>query len=52
MPNLFKLFYIIFIHQELWGYTIQEKLHLWLREQRMLNTTALESASSCTLYEL
>jgi hypothetical protein len=30
-------------NQELWGYTVEEKLYLGVREQKMLNTTGLEN---------
>jgi hypothetical protein len=31
------------IHQQLWGYKVQEKLYLGIREQKMLNTTGLDT---------
>jgi hypothetical protein len=30
------------MHQQLWGYKVQKKLYLGVREQKRLNTTALE----------
>jgi hypothetical protein len=30
------------MYQQLWGYKIEEKLYLGVREQKRLNTTALE----------
>jgi hypothetical protein len=30
------------MHQQLWGYKVEEKLYLGVREQKRLNTTALE----------
>jgi hypothetical protein len=30
------------MHQQLWGYKVEEKLYLGVREQKSLNTTALE----------
>jgi hypothetical protein len=29
------------MYQQLWGYKVEEKLYLGLREQKRLNTTAL-----------
>jgi hypothetical protein len=29
------------MHQQLWGYKVEEKLYLGVREQKRLNTTAL-----------
>jgi hypothetical protein len=29
------------MYQQLWGYKVEEKLHLGVREQKRLNTTAL-----------
>jgi hypothetical protein len=29
------------MHQQLWGYKVEEKLHVGVREQKRLNTTAL-----------
>jgi hypothetical protein len=31
------------MHQQLWGYKVEEKLHLGVREQKMLNTAVLDS---------
>ena len=28
------------MHQQLWGYKVEEKLHVGVREQKRLNTTA------------
>jgi hypothetical protein len=30
------------MHQQLWGYKVEEKLNLGVREQKSLNTTCLE----------
>jgi hypothetical protein len=30
------------MYQQLWGYKVEEKLYLGVREQKRLNTTALE----------
>jgi hypothetical protein len=30
------------MHQQLWGYKVENKLYLGVREQKMLNTTDLE----------
>jgi hypothetical protein len=30
------------MYQQLWGYKVEEKLYLGVREQRRLNTTDLE----------
>jgi hypothetical protein len=30
-----------YIHQQLWGYKVEDKLHLGVREQKRLNITAL-----------
>jgi hypothetical protein len=30
------------MYQQLWGYKVEEKLYLVVREQKRLNTTALE----------
>jgi hypothetical protein len=30
------------MYQQLWGYKIEEKLYLGVREQKLLNTTAVE----------
>jgi hypothetical protein len=32
------------MYQQLWGYKVEEKLYLGVREQKMLNTTALNDA--------
>jgi hypothetical protein len=29
------------LHQQLWGYRVQEKLHVGIREQRKLNTAGI-----------
>jgi hypothetical protein len=31
------------MHQQLWGYKVKDKLYLWVREQKRLNTTDLET---------
>jgi hypothetical protein len=31
------------IHQQLWEYKVEDKLHLGVREQKQLNTTVLDS---------
>jgi hypothetical protein len=33
------------MYQQLWGYKVEEKLYLDLREQKRLNTTALDHAA-------
>jgi hypothetical protein len=33
------------MYQQLWGYKVEEKLYLGVREQKRLNTTALDDAS-------
>jgi hypothetical protein len=30
------------MHQQLWGYKVEEKLYLGVREQKRLNTTGLD----------
>jgi hypothetical protein len=36
------------MYQQLWGYKVEEKLYLGVREQKRLNTTALvQSLSKC-----
>jgi hypothetical protein len=30
------------MHQQLWGYKVEEKLYVGVREQKRLNTTALK----------
>jgi hypothetical protein len=30
------------MHQQLWGYKVEEKLYVGVREQKRLNTTVLE----------
>jgi hypothetical protein len=34
--------YNLNIHQQLWGYKVEEKLYLGVREQKRLNTTELD----------
>jgi hypothetical protein len=34
--------YNLIIHQQLWGYKVEENLYLGVREQKRLNTTALD----------
>jgi hypothetical protein len=31
------------MYQQLWGYKVEEKLHLGVREQKRLNTTSLDN---------
>jgi hypothetical protein len=40
------------MYQQLWGYKIEDKLYLGVREQKSLNTTALEQwfSSAATKY--
>jgi hypothetical protein len=33
------------MHQQLWGYKVEEKLYVGVREQKRLNTTALDQGS-------
>jgi hypothetical protein len=45
--------YITFImYQQLWGYKVEEKLCLGVREQKKLNTTALNYAFPIPFYIL
>jgi hypothetical protein len=38
------------MHQQLWGYKVEEKLYVGVREQKRLNTTALEHMhKECTM---
>jgi hypothetical protein len=30
------------MHQQIWGYKVEEKLYLGVREQKRLNTTGLD----------
>jgi hypothetical protein len=32
------------MHQQLWGYKVEDKLYLGVREQKRLNTTGVENA--------
>jgi hypothetical protein len=32
------------MHQQLWGYKVEEKLYVGIREQKRLNTTALDNS--------
>ena len=34
------------MHQQLWGYKVEEKLYLGVHEQKRLNTTVLEDCNS------
>jgi hypothetical protein len=34
------------MHQQLWGYKVEEKLYVGVREQKRLNTTAVIDRSS------
>ena len=36
------------MHQQLWGYKVEEKLHLGVREQKRLNTTGLDRSANTT----
>jgi hypothetical protein len=38
------------IYQQLWGYKVEEKLYLGVREQKRLNTTALETSAVQRFY--
>jgi hypothetical protein len=38
------------MYQQLWGYKVEEKLYLGVREQKRLNTTGLEHTSSALSY--
>jgi hypothetical protein len=31
------------MHQQIWGYKVEEKLYVGVREQKSLNTTGVES---------
>jgi hypothetical protein len=35
------------MYQQLWGYKVEDKLYLAVREQKRLNTTALERWNKC-----
>jgi hypothetical protein len=35
------------MHQQLWGYKVEEKLYLGVHEQTRLNTTAIAHVISC-----
>jgi hypothetical protein len=37
------------MHQQLWGYKVEEKLYVGVHEQKRLNTTALGYSYSSTL---
>jgi hypothetical protein len=34
------------MHQQLWGYKVEEKLYLGVRERKRLNTTALDRSTT------
>jgi hypothetical protein len=34
------------MHQQLWGYKVEEKLYLGVREQKRLNATGLDYTAS------
>jgi hypothetical protein len=38
------------MHQQLWGYKVEEKLYVGVREQKRLNTTALHHHPAVTLH--
>jgi hypothetical protein len=40
---LYLLYITLIIHQQLWGYKVEEKLYLGVREEKRLNTTVLEN---------
>jgi hypothetical protein len=40
------------IHQQLWGYNVEEKLYLGVREQKKLNTTGVDGICIDILYIL
>jgi hypothetical protein len=42
--------YNFIMHQQLWGYKVEEKLNLGVREQNSLNTAALRYITSQTLH--
>jgi hypothetical protein len=37
----YRLYIALIIHEQLWGYKVEEKLYLGVREQKRLNVTAL-----------
>ena len=37
------------MHQQLWGYKVEEKLYVGVREQKRLNTTALHPPGICLI---
>jgi hypothetical protein len=39
------------MHQQLWGYKVEEKLYLGVREQKRLNTTALDVPKLFVLFK-
>jgi hypothetical protein len=40
------------MYQQLWGYKVEDKLYLGVREQKMLNTTALLYSLGIFLHEI
>jgi hypothetical protein len=38
------------MYQQLWGYKVEQKLYLGVREQKRLNTTGLEGRGPQPLY--
>jgi hypothetical protein len=40
------------MYQQLWGYKVEEKLYLGVREQKRLNTTALNDNLEVPVYFL
>jgi hypothetical protein len=39
------------MYQQLWGYKVEDKLYLGVREQKRLNTTGLEGAILYIFYQ-
>jgi hypothetical protein len=37
----YRLCITLITHQQLWGYKVEEKLHLGVREQKSLNATGI-----------
>jgi hypothetical protein len=38
------------MHQQLWGYKVEEKLYLGASEQKMLNTTVVENSKDSSSF--
>jgi hypothetical protein len=40
------------MYQQLWGYKVEEKLYLGVREQKRLNTTGSENAGQVEIFRI